>query len=120
MCGWSYRPEKVLVADEEPHNISGLLCMSFLCPLSQSAGDGFMEEEVRSHDGCYGPQVHPIPLLPGNHLTEELKEGLRGTQMETNIQMSDIKGIKSSLELFFFFNHIRCKTEIKHSSLFKI
>lgn len=42
-----------------------------------------MEEEVGSHDGCYSPQVHPVPLLPGNHLTEELEEDLKDTQTET-------------------------------------
>lgn len=36
-----------------------------------------MEEEVGSHDGGHGPQVHPVPLLPGDHFTEELQEGLR-------------------------------------------
>lgn len=57
--------------------------MSFLCALRQSAGDGLVEEEVGSHDGCYSPQVHPVPLLPGNHLTEELEEDLKDTQTET-------------------------------------
>ena len=39
-----------------------------------------MEEEVGSHDGCDGPQVHPVPLFPRNHLTEELEQGLKETQ----------------------------------------
>lgn len=50
-----------------------------------------MEEEVGSHDGCYCPQVHPVSLLPGNHLTEELEEGLKDTQMETCLQICEIK-----------------------------
>lgn len=72
LSGRSYRPQQVLVADEKPHNISCLLCLSLLRPLGQSARDGLVEEEVGSHDGGHGPQVHPVPLLPGNHLTEEL------------------------------------------------
>lgn len=57
-----------------------------------------MEEEVGSHDGCYGPQVHPVPLLLGNHLTEELKESLKDTHMETCIQARQIKGIQLFVE----------------------
>lgn len=76
--------------------------MSFLRPLGQSAGNGLMEEEVGSHDGRYSPQVHPVPLLPGNHLTEELKEGLKDTRMETHIQMREIKRIQTVLESIFY------------------
>lgn len=74
---WSYRPEQVLVADEQPHDIGGLLRLSFLDSVRQPAGDGLVEEEVGSHDGGYSPQVHPVPLLPGDHFTEKLKESLR-------------------------------------------
>lgn len=79
---YSYRPEQVLVADEQPHNISRLLRLPFLCSFGQPAGDGLMEEQVGSHDGCHGPQVHPVLFLPGNHLTEELEQGLKDEQME--------------------------------------
>lgn len=52
-----------------------------------------MEEEVGSHDGGYGPQVHPVPLLPGNHLTEELKEGLK-ENTDGDIEIREIRGIE--------------------------
>lgn len=82
-CGRSYRPEQVLVADEEPHDIRRLLRVSFLGAVGQPAGDGLVEEEVGSHDGGHGPQVHPVPLLSGNHLTEKLQEGLKETRTDT-------------------------------------
>lgn len=61
--------------------------MSFLGPLGQSAGDGLMEEQVGSHDGGNSPQVHPVRLLTRNHLTEELEERLKNTQMEKCIRV---------------------------------
>lgn len=82
-CGCSYRPEQVLVADEEPHDIRGLLRVTFLGAVGQPAGDGLVEEEVGSHDGGHSPQVHPVPLLSGNHLTEKLQEGLKETHVQT-------------------------------------
>lgn len=81
--GPSYRPQQVLVADEEPHDIGRLLRLAFLRPLGQSAGHRLVEEEVGSHDGGHGPQVHLVLPLPRNHLTEELQEGLRGGKKKT-------------------------------------
>lgn len=81
----SYRPEQVLVADEEPHNIRRLLRLSFLSTLSQSAWDGLMQEKVGSHDGCDGPQVHPVLLFLGDHLTEELQQSLKQTRMQIQV-----------------------------------
>lgn len=81
----THRPEQVLVADKEPHDISRLLCLSLLCALGQSAWNGLMEEQVGSHDGGDGPQVHPVPFLSGNHLTEELEEGLKDGDTSLNI-----------------------------------
>lgn len=43
-----------------------------------------MEKEVGSHDGGDGPQIHSVSLFPGNHLTEELEQGLKETHMNTH------------------------------------
>lgn len=93
-----YRPEQVLVADEEPHDVSGLLCVSFLRALRQPAGDGLVEEEVGSHDGGYCPEVHPVLPLPGDHLAEELQQGLRDTRTETGCET------KGNMLSYYMFN----------------
>lgn len=72
-----YRPQQVLVANEQPHDVGGLLRLAFLGAVRQPAGDGLVQEEVGRHDGGHRPEVHPVPLLPGDHLTEELQESLR-------------------------------------------
>lgn len=72
-----YRPQQVLIANEQPHDVGGLLRLPFPGAVRQPAGDGLVEEEVGGHDGGHGPQVHPVPLLPGDHFTEELQQSLR-------------------------------------------
>lgn len=72
-----YRPQQVLIANEQPHDVGGLLRLPFPSAVRQPAGDGLVEEEVGGHDGGHGPQVHPVPLLPGDHFAEELEQSLR-------------------------------------------
>lgn len=72
-----YRPQQVLIANEQPHDVGGLLRLPFPGAVRQPAGDGLVEEEVGGHDGGHGPQVHPVPLLPGDHFAEELEQSLR-------------------------------------------
>lgn len=75
----TYGPEQVLVAYEEPHDVSSLLGLSLLHPwppVSEAGGHGFVEEQVRGHDGGHSPQVHTVPPLSGHHLTQKLQQSL--------------------------------------------
>lgn len=112
LCGWSYRPQQVLIADEEPHNISCLFRLSFLCPLSQFARDSLMEEEVGSHDGCDGPQVHPVLLFLRDHLTEELQQSLKKTWVQ--IYVIDILAVSECIFFLLKLDAWRFNTLIPH------
>lgn len=57
-----------------------------------------MEEKVGGHDGGYSPQVHPVPLLPGHHLTEELEEGLTGGEDEDPPMRTERVTLKHNME----------------------
>jgi len=53
-----------------------------------------MQEEVRSHDGGDGPQVHAVAPLTEDHLTEKLQQRL-DTQL---IALQDTVFLKNSKE----------------------
>lgn len=92
-----HRPQQVLVADEQPHDVGRLLRLPLLGAVRQPAGDGLVEEEVRRHDGGHGPQVHPVPLLPGDHFAEELEESLREKRRRVLVKTRDAAASVSCL-----------------------
>jgi len=72
-----YRPQQVLVTDEESNDVGRPLRLTLLWTVHcEFTGNGFVQEEVWSHDGGHGPQVHTVTPLAQDHLTEELQQRL--------------------------------------------
>lgn len=82
MCGitQSYRPEQVLVADEQPDDVSRASGHSELLLFTDLTAEALAHEDVGRHHHCNIVQRHLIPVLMVSHSLEELQQSLKDTE----------------------------------------
>lgn len=89
-CEETHRPEEVLVADEQPDDVSSAGGHGELLLFADLTAETLTHEDVGSHHHCNVVQGHLIPVLTVDHSLEELHQSLEDRETRYSEYESDL------------------------------